>query len=68
MTAGEITAIILTALTGCAFVIAFTLLACFVARSVKEKPAEKILVGFAVTFVTGILFQSTTVVLIAVVN
>ena len=68
MTAGEITAIILTALTGCAFIIAFTLFACFVVKSIKEKPADKLIVGFVITFVTGILFQITAVILIAVVN
>lgn len=68
MTAGEIVAIILTAMTGCAFIIAFTLFACFVVRSIKEKPADKLIVGFAVMFVTGILFLFTAVTFIVIVN
>lgn len=68
MTAFEIVAIILTALTGCALIVSFSLLACFVARSIKEKPADKLLGGFAVMFVLGILFLFTAVTFIAIVN
>lgn len=68
MTVGEIVAIILTALTGCAFIVSFTLFTCFVIKSIKEKPADKLLGGFAIAFVTGVLFLITAVIFIAIVN
>jgi len=46
----EIIAIILSILTGCALITSLILFACFVVRSIKEKPAKKFLGGFAVVF------------------
>lgn len=68
MTAGEIVAIILTALTGCILITSLSLFVGFVVRSIKEKPADKLIVGFAVMFVTGILFYIAALLFIVIVN
>jgi len=48
MTGEKIAAIILISLIGCALILGLSLFAWFIARSIKENPAEKWLVGVVV--------------------
>lgn len=56
MTVAEIVATILTAFAGGSLFSSFTLFAGFVIKSIKEKPAEKLLGGFVISFILAILF------------
>ncbi len=68
MTVAEVVAIILLSFAAGALILSFALFVFFVVREIKEKPAEKFLVGFAAMFVLGNLFHIIAVIFIAIVN
>lgn len=66
MNALEIVAIILTAIAGSSLITSLILFAVYVIKDIKERPNEKLLVGFAVAFILATLFIFIAVLFIAI--
>lgn len=60
----EIIAIILTAIAGSLLLTSLTIFTMFTIKEVKEKSAEKLLGGFAITFVLAVVFITVALIFI----